>query len=380
MSARPDEVAVLVFTGDSGLTHYSMALARDLAHHRPVTLVTARSYDGQGYPELPVPVRRAFRRTRHYPLDMIRLLVWLLRHRPAVVSVQSLLKYTWPDGLFFRLLSWCGIPAVLTVHDVLPHYPGPFSRLGHRWLYRSFGHLVVHSERAVQDIRALGVQTPCHVVPHGVYDIFDFDGETPAQARQRHSPFGPEDFVLLFFGSIDSRKGIAALVELIESSDDLPGVRFVIAGRQQIAAGDRALRARFEGLRQHPRCLVRDDGIPFGEVQRWFRMSDAVVLPYLEGTTSGVLKLAYAFGLPVIASRVGDLGEALDHDGTGLSLPAGFSVAQLRQAVLTLQARRAEFAGRGQAMRARYGWAGIARRYHAALGLAQRSGPGEPRA
>jgi glycosyltransferase involved in cell wall biosynthesis len=50
---------------------------------------------------------------------------------------------------------------------------------------------------------------------------------------------------------------------------------------------------------------------------------DVVVLPYLEATGSGVLKLAYGCGRSVIASRVGSLGDEVVDGKTGLLVRPG---------------------------------------------------------
>jgi glycosyltransferase involved in cell wall biosynthesis len=48
------------------------------------------------------------------------------------------------------------------------------------------------------------------------------------------------------------------------------------------------------------------------EVDGWFGGADVVVLPYRRSSQSGVLHVAMAYGLPVVATDVGGLGEALE--------------------------------------------------------------------
>lgn len=352
-------VSVIVFVGDSGLTHYAMSLARALAVHRRVELVTGRSYVHQDYPDLPCRVIPFFRRSRYYPLDLVRLLLHLLQRRDHIVLLQSVLKVPTLDALFFRLLRWLGLRCVMTVHDVLPHHPLPTSRFSHRLLYNAFKALIVHSERTRCDVAALGVKVASHVVPHGIYDVFDFDGLTAIEARARYSTFHPDDYVVLFFGRINRRKGIVEFLDLIDDLAGVPGLRFIVAGSNGIGGEDRALLERFEKVRVDPRCLVEDGLVPFGDVQHYFRMANVVVLPYREGTTSGVLKLALAFGRPVIAADVGDLGEALADD-IGLLLPPDFDRQQFSRAVLEMRQRGAHFAACGAAVREKYAWPRVA--------------------
>src|SRR5260370_17767143 len=47
-----------------------------------------------------------------------------------------------------------------------------------------------------------------------------------------------------------------------------------------------------------------------------------VVLPYSEASQSGVMAIANSFAAPVIVTDVGELGRSVEHDRTGLVVPA----------------------------------------------------------
>lgn len=57
------------------------------------------------------------------------------------------------------------------------------------------------------------------------------------------------------------------------------------------------------------------------EVPAFFGAADAVVLPYKSATQSGITAIAYHFGIPVIATDVGGLKEALNNGRTGILVP-----------------------------------------------------------
>jgi glycosyltransferase involved in cell wall biosynthesis len=135
---------------------------------------------------------------------------------------------------------------------------------------------------------------------------------------------------VLFFGRLSRYKGIEALLEaepLI--TREVPDARIVVAGRDY--AEDRY--GKMSGARKN--IVFYNRFIPNREVPRLFRESSLVVMPYVEASQSGVLGLAYAFGKPVVATRVGSIPEVVEDGGTGLLVPPGDAGA-LASAVLRL--------------------------------------------
>jgi len=54
-----------------------------------------------------------------------------------------------------------------------------------------------------------------------------------------------------------------------------------------------------------------------------FKACDVVLLPYLEGSQSGIKFMAYAYGRPVLASAVGSLREYIVPGQTGETFACG---------------------------------------------------------
>lgn len=312
-------IEVVCFTGTSGLTDYSVSLARSLSALGQCRLVTATSLPDR-FRAMGFEVLTAFRRSRHYPIDVLRFMRQTLKRKPDWQLYQGPLKWPLLDALAVRVLRWLGVRCAVTVHDVLPHYPRPWSRAEFGFYYRSFNRVIVHSQAGLAGVRNLGVIAPALVVPHGVYDLFCLTGIGQAEARHRVQGLGPGDVCVLFFGHVETRKGVFEFLQVAEALRTDVRFKFLIAGKPALTATELSqmlLEAERLGT-----VIVRAERIAFEEVENYFSASDIVALPYREGTTSGVLKLAIAFGKPVICSAVGDLPEELPADA-GKCVPLG---------------------------------------------------------
>lgn len=356
-------ILVACFTGNSGLTDYSVSLARQLSKSGPVELVTGKNIE-PALTRFGFTVNRFFRRSRWYPLDIVRFAFHVLRFRPAVVSFQAQLKVPIVEGLLVSLFRWCGVRSVLTVHDVLPHYPKPWSRLEFGWFYRRFDRLVVHSDAARQALQDLGVDRPMLTVPHGVYDIFRL--KTPSRQQARHS-IGLENdadtFCVLFFGHLEPRKGLLEFLAIAKRHRDDARLKFVLAGKFDPNHHSPEVSAVLAEASLWPNVLLRNERIPFEDVENYFSAADLVAIPYREGSTSGVLKLALAFEVPVVASRVGDLPEQVP-TGAGILIDAGpRMIDDLAQSIDIAVSQHKAMASAMHGAAARCNWGDIAQHY-----------------
>jgi glycosyltransferase involved in cell wall biosynthesis len=136
-------------------------------------------------------------------------------------------------------------------------------------------------------------------------------------------------------------------------------MKFVVAGRNDLGPlGQQVLLDARGGVAR------MDVGrVPFEAVQDYFAACDVVVLPYREGSTSGVLKIAMAFGRPVIATDVGDFPETLI-DWPGILISHDAIEDTLVAAAEEIFDRYDEFFARIGDVRDKYKWTNIARSYH----------------
>jgi glycosyltransferase involved in cell wall biosynthesis len=334
------KVVIVSFTGDSGLTDYAVSLAKSMAIRDDVSLFTAESLPVQ-FNAMGFKVLRVFRRSRHFPIDIFKFVFKIIAYKPEWVIVQGPLKFAWFDAFVFKFIRLFGIRCAITVHDVMPHYPKPWSKREYSFYYRSFEKVIAHSEAASQALLAMGISRKILVVPHGIYDIFNCSHLTQLQALDFFPSIEKNSIKVLFFGNLESRKG---LWEFIATASRLADKKFtfIIAGAPHLENSGPGADDRLEQAKGLPNMLIHDKRIEFDAVERYFAAADIIALPYLEGTTSGVLKLALAFGKPVVASRVGDFPEQVPA-GAGILIDPNNLGEELPSALIAMGQNLAEF-------------------------------------
>jgi len=223
--------------------------------------------------------------------------------------------------LYYRLL---GKRIVFTVHNVnagtRDGNDGLMNRLTLRSQYHLSDHLFVHTRRMKEELQAdfAVAERKITVIPFGINSTVPDTPMTASEARQRLG-LSQTDKVLLFFGHIAPYKGLEYLVEAIAAlKDRVPACRLVIAGRPK---GSEAYWAsvseRISSLGIESQIIRRIEYIPDEDTEVYFKAADAVMLPYTHVFQSGVLFLAYNFGLPAIASDVASLREDIVEGETG---------------------------------------------------------------
>lgn len=349
---------MVCFSGNSGLTDYTVSLCRELSKLCDLRMITSTVYDKRQY-KTSFFIEQLFRRTRYYPIDIARFIAYVIQNKPDVILFESWLKYPLVECFLIKLLRSKGIRTVLTIHDLLPHYPKPWSELLLSKFYGCFDQLIVHSEKAATGLKQMAVKTKPLVVPHGVYDIFNLDNLTRKDVAHLFATIKDNDFVVLFFGYIDVRKGIFEFLAASELLQDRADIKFLISGASSLKE---PATSTFESYRQFPNVVMHDRSIPMHEVQHYFSLADVVVLPYLEGTTSGVLKMAIAFGKPIIVTDIGDFSETLE-DWPGMLIPTHDIAENLAKAILDMQINKQQYLHKADKNKEKYQWSLIAEKH-----------------
>jgi teichuronic acid biosynthesis glycosyltransferase TuaC len=250
---------------------------------------------------LPV-LRRAQIIRRDFPFDLIH----------AHTTVPDGIVATWLGSIF-------GVPTVITSHqgDVELVPANRWNRATLRYTLSRADHVVAVSAKLKEAILALGIEDrKVTVIPNG-FDPAKFVIDRNGNAKTLHN--GSER-VILFLGQLIPRKDPLIVVQSFSSlRERLPQVRLVMVG-------DGPLRGQVRDQVLHlglSDCVDLVGEVPHSRVPEYLRSADLLCLPsHAEGWPTVIFE-ALSLGVPVIASRVGGIPEAITSEDLGLLVEPG---------------------------------------------------------
>lgn len=205
------------------------------------------------------------------------------------------------------------IPVILTMHDAGGIHPtndrSLFEKLrmyirqsSSRALEKKCKKILVLSEYSRGKYIELNPQNADKVamMPLAAH-IPDADEKRPTEAIS--------DNYFLFFGRIDKYKGLPVL---LKAYNKMPCGKLPL-----VVAGSGSLTAEERSLCGNENVILINRYIEDGEMIWLIRNATCVVLPYIEATQSGIIPIAYHYGVPVITSDVDGLTQFVDNGITG---------------------------------------------------------------
>jgi glycosyltransferase involved in cell wall biosynthesis len=322
----------------SGISYYTHRLATELAKTErvcvilmrqllPTRLYPGRARIGKDLADMDfgsVPV--------HDGVDwfwfpsLLGALRLLRRERPDVVVFQ------WWTGTVIHtyvLLAWVakrrGAKIVVEFHETLDTGEARIPGIAHyvsfaaRRLMALADGYVVHSQQDLQPVRdhyGLGSR-PGAVIPHGPYD--QYTEREAAVVRHRDDSAVCR---LLFFGLIRPYKGLEDLIEAFNALEEAEASSFHLTVVGETWEGWTLPRDLIDTSPHREHITFVNRYVHDDEVREFFGAADAVVLPYRRSAASGPLSIAMSYGLPIIATDVGGIPEAVEgYEGAVLVPP-----------------------------------------------------------
>jgi len=249
-------------------------------------------YPRMRYPTNLYMIWAILKKLNHYKPDILHLqkghpwfnlAIPLLKRHNLVTTIHDVILLDWPSQ---KIPNFTYLPPIKYANQLIVH--GKYLKEA----------MVSGYERQPEDI---------HVLRRGVNSIYTrFCSTTTEQ----------EGLTVLYFGRIWGYKGIKYLIEaepLIAAK--VPDFKIIIAGEGEDFQKYRDMMVNKE------RFIVYNEYIPDQSVAELFQRASVVVLPYIDGSQSGVIPQAYAFQKPVVITNVGSLPENVEDGVTGYIVP-----------------------------------------------------------
>ncbi|MBI4684786.1 MAG: glycosyltransferase family 4 protein [Nitrospirae bacterium] len=266
---------------------------------------------------------------REKMLRVIRYYLKLLKY--AAFADSKLFHILWLNKLMFfdsillnTYYKLLGKKIVFTAHNVnageRDDNDSLINRFSLRFLYKIVDHIFVHTERMkLQVVEDFNIEkNKVTVIPFGINKYTPKTSLSTEQARIRLQ-IRKDEKVILFLGNIAPYKGleflISALARLKERNYE---TKLLIAGR--IKNCESYWKSIMQLIKENnlEDCIIsKVEYIPEEDIEMYLKSADVLILPYKHIFQSGVLFLAYNFGLPVIATDVGSLREDIIEGKTG---------------------------------------------------------------
>lgn len=332
-----DQLEVALLTAGSD-RHYTYGLATALAASGVrLDVVGGEGVDGPEMHETPglnfLNLRKRRQANLSVPKKIVRLLTYYSRliayawnSEPGIFHILWNNRIEWFDRtllmLYYKAL---GKRIVMTAHNVnmarRDRRDSAWNRLTLKIQYRLADGIFVHTHKMKDELtRDFGVDAKTvAVIPYGINNAVPSMPLGPTEAKHR---LGISRFerTILFFGNLRPSKGLADLLAAFEQLlANEPRYRLIVAG-QPIKGYDnywQRTRRKLKRLEKTGSVILRDEYIPDQDIAQYFAAADVLALPYREIFQSGVLFLGYSFGLPAVASDVGELRKDIIEGRTG---------------------------------------------------------------
>ncbi len=305
-----------------GIAHYTALLARALTAQGHTVLVVSfrRLYPRWLYPgdSDRDPSAQPWRVEAEYLLDTLWPPSWwqaaarIRRFGPDLVVLQWWTTFLAPAWwVLARGLRRAGLRVAFLIHNVLPHEPRRGDAVLTRRVLGQGQAFLVQTEAERGRLAALLPQARAVVATLPVFGGFA-DSAVPRADARRRLGLPAAAGVILFFGIVRPYKGLGVLLEALAQLHRAgQPAHLLVAGEFWEDRRGYEQTIKRLGLGAFVRLTGRY--VPNEEVGLYFSAADVFAAPYVGGTQSAAVKVALAFGLPVVTTRAADVAGQPGH-------------------------------------------------------------------
>ncbi|HWT66606.1 MAG TPA: glycosyltransferase family 4 protein [Terracidiphilus sp.] len=329
------DLRIALLTGGQD-PHYAVGLGTALMHHDvSLDVIGSNAIDAPEFRDNP---RARFLNLHggqlvgNLPRRMSRILLFYARIcRYTLTAKPKVFHILWDNKLqlldrtlLLSLYKLAGKKVAFTAHNVnagrRDHKDSWLNRITLRCEYKLVDQIFVHTQKMKDElVKAFDVSpAKITVIPYGINNAVPYTELTREQAR-RQLGLHEHEKVILYFGAIKVYKGLEYLVEAFQKIAADGDYRLIIAGERKKGYEEywQSIQQMIERGPCHEKILQKIEFIPDAETEIYFKAADVAALSYTEIFQSGILFMAYAYGLPVVATDVGSFSEDIVEGKTG---------------------------------------------------------------
>ncbi len=313
-----------------GIVQFALSLADEMSRQGhdirlfgfirqyPSCLFPGGSQTAEYSPDIHLPLERVF--TPYQPWTWHQAVKRIRSWQPDQVIISYWLPFmALAMGWISRRLGNTGIKYL--VHNIKFHERWLFADRLSRYALSPAERIILLSQSSYDDLLRLHPQIGADRLVRGFHPVYDTYLRSEAKnisAAMNEDKDRPP--TLLFFGLIKPYKGLDILIRAFAiARRRLPQILLAIVGD---VYGDKSEYSDLiSGLGLDAAVKTHFSYVADSEVGSFFRRADVCILPYRSATQSGIVQLSYAFEVPVIASRVGGIGEYVRDNETGFLVP-----------------------------------------------------------
>lgn len=247
-----------------------------------------------------------------FTLDSINPLSWrrtaseIIAFKPDLVIIPVWTFFLAPCQRYLAIrCRKAGVHVRLFCHNVFDHDAAIWKSWLTKRLIRTADSCVTHSDEMAIQLGGISPRTPVYVHPHPIYEQYP----EPVLTLPREA-----ELELLFFGLIRPYKGLDIAIEAMDHLKGL-SVKLRIVGEFWQSPASISQKIRAAGLDSQIEIVA--GYVSDTEAAAYFSRADAVLLPYINATCSGVIPLAYRYGKPVVVTNLPGLTSVVIDGETG---------------------------------------------------------------
>ena len=257
--------------------------------------------------------RNATEKAINYIEYYLKLLMFIFMNKRSILHLSGGFKYTITEGVLIQvLMKLLSKRLILTVHNLIPHdSETKRQKMIYKIIYRIPDCLIVHTLKMKTMLISQFNVSPekISIMEHGINDVAPIEVRKKETCRKELNI--PSDrTVFLFFGYIAPYKGLDVLLEAFEKLDKR--CYLIVAGQSKSRNYEKKIVSMLSQNKNGKNILYKNKFIPDEEISLYFNAADGMILPYKHIDQSGVVFLAWRFGLPIIAFDVGSLSDYVD--------------------------------------------------------------------